>query len=128
MSDLLPGRSWWQIWEHIADYPRYPLGVWLGCNSFHEDWTCLSAQDPGLEVAVTMESVPIVLPSPRQGESLRSTPIESGLLSQFTRAEGHDFYQRLHMRSCFNIPESDLGEMCIEFELGTGGGQTRWRR
>ncbi|EIW51845.1 uncharacterized protein TRAVEDRAFT_54269 [Trametes versicolor FP-101664 SS1] len=27
-----------------------------------------------------------------------------------------------------DIPESDLDEMCIEFELGTGGGQTRWKR
>lgn len=69
MSVLLPGRSWWAIWEHIADYSRYPLGVWLGRNSFDEDWTCLSAQDPGFEVAVTMASVPLALPSPRQGES-----------------------------------------------------------
>ncbi|KAL1939167.1 hypothetical protein VTO73DRAFT_10208 [Trametes versicolor] len=83
-------------------------GVWLGRKSFDEDWTCLSAQDPGFEVAVAMASVPLALPSPRQ--------------------EGHDFYQRLSMVKWLDIPESDLDEMCIEFELGTGGGQTRWKR
>ncbi len=28
----------------------------------------------------------------------------------------------------FEVPESDLGEMCVEFELGTGRGQTKWKR
>lgn len=51
-----------------------------------------------------------------------------GLAGQLTRAEGHDFYQRLSMVKWLDIPESDLDEMCIEFELGTGGGQTRWKR
>lgn len=32
------------------------------------------------------------------------------------------------MREWFNIPESDVGETCIEFRLGTGGDQTRWKR
>ncbi|EIW51878.1 uncharacterized protein TRAVEDRAFT_54298 [Trametes versicolor FP-101664 SS1] len=42
--------------------------------------------------------------------------------------EGRDFDQRLSMVKWLDIPESDLDEMCIEFELGTGGGQTRWKR
>lgn len=32
------------------------------------------------------------------------------------------------MDEWLRIPESDLGEMCIEFELGTGWNQTRWKR
>ncbi|KAL1937653.1 hypothetical protein VTO73DRAFT_13039 [Trametes versicolor] len=56
-----------------------------------------------------MSSKPSVLPDPRQ--------------------EGRNFWQRFKdMDEWLRIPESDLGEMCIEFELGTGWNQTRWKR
>lgn len=60
--------------------------------------------------------------------SRRKVHQSSGLPSQLTRAEGHDFEQRLLMADRFNIPESDLGGMRIDFELGTGKGRTRWKR
>lgn len=67
--DVLLGRLWCPHWEHVADYPQYPLGVWLGYNSSDEDRICLSAQNPELEVTASMSIVPYVLPGPRQGES-----------------------------------------------------------
>lgn len=67
--DVLLGRLWWPHWEHIADSPRYPLGMWLGYNSSDKDWICLSSQNPELEVTASMSIVPYVLPGTRQGES-----------------------------------------------------------
>ncbi|KAL1945756.1 hypothetical protein VTO73DRAFT_1758 [Trametes versicolor] len=107
-SFALEGRSWLRYWDDIVDYPRHPLGVWLGPDSDYEDWTCLSA-NPGFEVTVQMQIVPYVLPSPWQDE-------------------GCEFWQRLSMREWFYFSESDLGEMCIEYELGTGENQKRWKR
>lgn len=93
-DDFVPGHSWLEHWEHITDYPRYPLGVWVllgrnrsdeGCNRSDEGCTDRSDEgcnrstspSPMFEVAVTMPSVPLVLSDSRQGELPRgSTRIE----------------------------------------------------
>lgn len=53
----------------------------------------------------------------------------SGLASQLTGEEGRDFYQSLSTNEWLDIPEPDVGDMCIEFTLGAAGGApTRWKR
>lgn len=103
--------------------------MWLGYNSSDKDWICLSSQNPELEVTASMSIVPYVLPGPMQGESFGfpGYTIRS-FASQLTTTEGHYFPERFSMGNWFNVPESDLGKMCIEFKLGADVSQTRWKR